>query len=353
MSSNSSIINEARQHYDIINRLRTDYLPLNSVCWEPKIKEHADFINSHIDSEEQVIAFAQKSNYFDYRIIKHRPTNFIYQYFENILYSIHPIVRDEIQNFIETPHSYDTVMLNNPLCNSTRLVSTTLYVHASFILSCLEYDKSLTKVCEIGGGYGNIARMWLTNPIKPAKFYMIVDLPESLFFAEVFLKTCLPGIKLIYLTNEEDAQIGVEYTETPLIILCPVQHYNLTKTFDFELVINTLSLGEMTQEWVEFWANWLKEQSASHFFSSNSFASELDQMFESGCLLAPVVPSDWVMTKYLLNNAYSSFFNEYTRRYADIWFEKIQINQSRTDIVRIAFEHRKHTKFSVNELMVP
>jgi len=61
-----------------------------------------------------------------------------------------------------------------------------LYWHAFHILSSLRFKGDIDSVCEVGGGYGNPALQWLTNPVKPVGRICIVDMPEVLFFAEVF-----------------------------------------------------------------------------------------------------------------------------------------------------------------------
>ena len=69
-----------------------------------------------------------------------------------------------------------------------RLVSLVMYYHARNVLAALTYANKPRRIVEIGGGYGEIARMWCKNPIAPPEFYVIADIPECLFFAEVALK---------------------------------------------------------------------------------------------------------------------------------------------------------------------
>src|SRR5262245_9990995 len=57
-----------------------------------------------------------------------------------------------------------------------RLVSLVMYYHARNVLAALTYANKPRRIVEIGGGYGEIARMWLKNPIAPPEFYVIVDI---------------------------------------------------------------------------------------------------------------------------------------------------------------------------------
>ena len=58
-----------------------------------------------------------------------------------------------------------------------RLVSLVMYYHARNVLAALTYANQPRRIVEIGGGYGEIARMWLKNPIAPPEFYVIADIP--------------------------------------------------------------------------------------------------------------------------------------------------------------------------------
>ena len=349
MPNKTPIISLATQRFKSAQAIKTTDLPPHSLLWGEVAKMHHDFILS-CETEEQAITFAQKSNYYDHRIKKHRPS-FIYQYFENVIYNMHPSKRDELPAYAETPvSSLGSVKLHNPMYKNTRLVSTSLYIHTSFILSCLEYKKNITRVCELGGGYGDIARLWMTTPSTPANFHMIVDLPESLFFAEVFLQIVLPKVKLFYLTSEKDADAAAA-EKGPVIVLCPVQLRHLSKRFEIDIVINTLSLGEMTQEWVNFWSVWLNEQKADTFYSSNAFGMELDRMFECESWLSPTVTDNWIMTKYSLDHPYQVFWAEYTRRYAEIFFERTKDGKARTQTLKTFSDMRENTKFTINDIL--
>ena len=110
---------------------------------------------------------------------------------------------------------------------------------------------------------------------------MIVDAPESLFFAETFLRTVLPDTKLIPDGRKRCAGCA-EYPGEPLIVLRPLHLREVTKKFNFDIVINTLSLGRNDPGMGGSLSQWLAEQPARIFYSSNTFGAELDRMFESG-----------------------------------------------------------------------
>ena len=60
-----------------------------------------------------------------------------------------------------------------------RRVSGPMLVHMLFYFSCATRIPDMDRVCEIGGGYGAPARLFMTNSFCRPRSYIIVDLPES------------------------------------------------------------------------------------------------------------------------------------------------------------------------------
>jgi hypothetical protein len=60
-------------------------------------------------------------------------------------------------------------------------------------------------------------------------------------------------------------------------------------------VINTLSMQEMTDEYITFYRDWLAVQSADYFFSYNYCMQSVDYLGESPNLFAPRLPARWVV----------------------------------------------------------
>jgi hypothetical protein len=113
-------------------------------------------------------------------------------------------------------------MLENPLSGpeslgefNGRTVSRVLYYHARNVLAGITYANEPRRVLEIVGGYGEIARLWVTNAIAPAKSYVIVDIPECLFFAEVALRSEF-GEEVGYFEPGIKQQIDSAFADTSL-----------------------------------------------------------------------------------------------------------------------------------------
>ena len=92
--ANNSINEAAKHHYNSVAGLDVGSLPPHSQ-WAPILQAHAKFIQS-CRSERQAMDFVLQTNNYDHRNKKHRP-DFIFQYFENILYNL-PIVQGQYKD---------------------------------------------------------------------------------------------------------------------------------------------------------------------------------------------------------------------------------------------------------------
>jgi putative sugar O-methyltransferase len=121
------------------------------------------------------------------------------------------------------------------------------------------------RVLEIGAGYGLVASMLLRR--LNVRSYTIVDLPENLFLSSFYLPAQFPDLEATFL-DSMDSRIG----PTGLNFLPPPLLPALTGEFD--LVINSYSLQEMTLESVQayfaFAADHLTKEGL--FYSLNSHA---------------------------------------------------------------------------------
>ena len=115
------------------------------------------------------------------------------------------------------------------------------------------YTACVTRLCpepkrilEIGGGMGELARLF--KLAHPDVHYTIVDLPESLFFAEVYLRAHFP---------DGDFQF------------IPVQEIQSLQGIPYDLAINQGSFQEMTASGLEYWLGFLEDSQCRAFYSLN------------------------------------------------------------------------------------
>jgi len=200
-----------------------------------------------------------------------------------------------------------------------QFASNVFFFHLRYLLFCLTHVPQTETICEIGGGYGAPARLWLLNPIRRVSRYFIVDFPESLFFAEVFLNCNFPEIDLRYVLDSGPLDRVGNSKQT--VILCPIHLLEALSRISFDLVINTGSMQEMTEDWIEFWMGWLDRQDARWFYSLNYFAQPLSYMAEGGNTWSPRLGSGWAARLLRFDPAFVR--QQTARNFGEMLAEKI------------------------------
>ena len=112
---------------------------------------------------------------------------------------------------------------------------------------CFPAKTRLERVLEIGGGTGHLARVLMT------KFnigqYVIFDIPETLIFSFSFLTLNFPEKKIV-LFNGKNSLHEVQSAD---ILLVPAPFAEQVPGEEYDLFVNTASMGEMRAESVRYW----------------------------------------------------------------------------------------------------
>lgn len=119
--------------------------------------------------------------------------------------------------------------------------------------------KGKLKILEIGGGYGALG-FWFQSAF-PRIQYTIIDLPESLLFSSIYLSQSCPKKKTSF---------GIEKSDEGFRFVPNYMSDHLNESFD--LIINTLSMSEMSLFQVEHYAELMKEKwikDSGLFFEQN------------------------------------------------------------------------------------
>jgi len=279
------IVNEAKRHLMECDRGNDSIQMPVSDRWKGYLEMIRHEINK-IKYAHQAIYFCQSYIGFDHRTLSALQITY-FPLYENLLDCEFPHFMGAINKTSDSPYSLPETLFRY----NGRLVSNIYYAHLRYVLQCLTYVKEPKTICEIGGGYGGPARLWLQNPIYRPNTYVIIDLPESLFFAEIFLKMNFEKSEILYITDPKP--VSSERASQYPIILCPIKYLNAVSKLSFDLVINTGSLHEMTEEWVVFWMEWLKKQDCRMFYSLNYFAQPLGFMVEGSVAWSPKLTKEW------------------------------------------------------------
>lgn len=121
-------------------------------------------------------------------------------------------------------------------------------LHASGILARIQRkidSGAPVRVCEIGGGYRALA-LWFKQTF-PTVSYTIIDLPESLLFSRLYLTMTLPGVAT-----------GLGLAEVASGIRFVPNHMAEELPGSFDLIVNTLSMSEMTEHQIRKYAHLMR-----------------------------------------------------------------------------------------------
>lgn len=274
----------------------TNELPSYGVRWN-EYAERARRDIDGLDDPVSVLRFAQESVGFEHRSPTAQTLRHLSLY-EQELRTEFPHFADLLNSFDDPPHSAPDTQLNL----NGRLVSNIVPYLTRVILSCLTLVPRPNVILELGGGYGAPARLWLNNKIAAPQCYIIADIPESLFFSEVFLRTTFGSDAVHYV--EEGELLSEEMLSNFRVILCPIPHLSSLEKLPVDLIINTGSLQEMSEEWIAYYMAWLDRQTASYFYSLNYAAQPLNYLAESINLWSPRPSPNWQAKLLRMNPAF-------------------------------------------------
>ena len=315
-----AIVDSARLNFKKV--YRQDVMPA-SLRWEAFRERIQQYIEK-AQTPEEVIFYAQKYVEFDHRA----PDTIekINLYGRTLADEFGPFY-GRFSSMGDSSYSLPHTLFRH---KKRGVISNVFFYHLRYLLFCLAYIKEPRTICEVGGGYGSVARLWLKNPVYKPSIYVIVDFAECLFFAEVFLRVNIKELDILYVTSE--APLDTASLKAQTVILCPIANIKALSGLNFDLVINTGSMQEMPESWVDFWMNWLKNQNCRYFYSLNSFAHPLENMKEMVNAWSPRLSPEWMIRLQRFDPPFVKQQGAY--RFAEILAEKIHRNV--TDPVTLA-----------------
>ncbi len=250
--------------------------------WKEVSEEMAVAINGFGEDSNTVLRYAQNGLHFDHR--RKTDPKVLRDWMAILAYEF-PWFFDKFLEMEDDADSEPETIIKNHI--NGKPLSNILLWHARCLFSICSHITPRT-VLEIGGGYGAFARLWLTSNIAPCDRYYIVDIPESLFFAEAYLRKHF-GDSVGYWKDRDPG------TKIVLIPLPSLKDIDLS----VDLVISMGSMQEMTNNWVKFYMDWLDRIKVTFFYSINYAGQPLYEMGESRNLWSPRPSQQW--TTRLLN----------------------------------------------------
>ena len=275
------------------------YPPSFSVTpwWKMKQQKTHDRITNFQSSQEAVeYAQAGQKSGFDHRIFDAEIAKSTVLFKVGELERIFPPWRLKESPFLESQYSIKESLVEL----EGRQVSSIFLSHVNYYLRATAALKGAApkRVLEIGGGYGALARVFKLAAPKCA--YVIVDLPESLFYSQTFLRLNFPDAVIGYVAEEGPVDVSA-YD----FLLVPVQLSHVLTGAAFDLAINTGSLQEMPMAAVMHWMRFLQETiKPSFFYSFNYFLNNKKAYLESiGDYneICPVLDPWWAVLYFEIN----------------------------------------------------
>lgn len=136
--------------------------------------------------------------------------------------------------------------------------------HATIIRLEEKIGQPQRSVLELGAGCGNLAAQLIGR--WPYLKYTIIDLPDTLVFSMMFLRATYPEKTWQLVAVEDEILIGADFT------FIPVGLEGALKGEEFDIFINTASLGEMPRKTVQHWFNFIQTQiKVRYLLSVNRF----------------------------------------------------------------------------------
>jgi putative sugar O-methyltransferase len=285
VSNSASVLDLARRHYSASVGLEYPEPLRPSVRWSHWSKLAANAISSFDDARE-AICFAQRRMGFEHRFSAAESLG-RWNAYERALLDDFPSQSDLLPLLGESYLSHpDTVTFFRG-----RPMSSIMFWQAHEFLAVFSRVPNPARVVEIGGGYGTLARLWTSNCPSLSSYWMM-DFPESLFFAETYLRSQLPGIDVLYVTSGQTLQ-DIENSGAR-IVLCPVQLAETLRGGASDVIINCGSMQEMTDQAVVYWGDWIEASRTSYFYSLNYFLQPIQQLRGgSANWLCPRLGADW------------------------------------------------------------
>ena len=161
-------------------------------------------------------------------------------------------------------------------------------------------------ICELGGGYGRNAFVFLK--VYPKCKYIMVDIPPALFLSQHYLSTLFSDRKIFrFRCFNNFKEVEREFLESDLVFLLPHQAEMIPRKC-VDLFINISSLHEMKYDQVHAYFSLIDRLTRGYFYTKQWFVSrnqEDDVTITAGDY---PVPDDWKQLYFQEAKVQTHFF---------------------------------------------
>ena len=120
----------------------------------------------------------------------------------------------------------------------------------------IQRDGTKLRIVELGGGLGHLARTMRLMGVSCS--HLIIDLPETLVFSYSFLRMNFPDLRFLLVSDSEQVP-EVEAGRYDFAFV-PVHRAESIVSANFDLFVNTASMGEMRNETIRHWMNYIQNR---------------------------------------------------------------------------------------------
>ena len=141
------------------------------------------------------------------------------------------------------------------------------------IRRCIQRGGKPLRVLELGAGLGHLARTLRITGVS--RSHLILDLPESLVFSCAFLTANFPEASYVFVSDADEARsVKPDAYDFVFVPSCYAEQIDVSGS---ELFVNTASLGEMRNETIRYWMDFIQRRTAvKHLFTQNRFLNTID-----------------------------------------------------------------------------
>jgi hypothetical protein len=164
-----------------------------------------------------------------------------------------PIVPATLENYRRALATHDPLGLWRANVEDPEVLRTLVtadlgsIMDVDFIHSFMQRQPEVTRVLEVGGGYGRLAEAMLNVFGRSIRYVMVDAVPASLFYAKRYMAKACP-----------QARVGSYYDGDPFdfekfdCYVMPSWHFEKQNKYRYDACVNVLSFQEMAQQHVDY-----------------------------------------------------------------------------------------------------
>lgn len=134
------------------------------------------------------------------------------------------------------------------------------------------------RIVEIGGGLGHLARTMRLMGVSCS--HLIIDLPETLVFSYSFLRMNFPDMRFLLVSGSEQVP-EIEAGRYDFAFV-PVHCAESIVNANFDLFVNTASMGEMRNETIRHWMNYIQNRlRLRYLFTLNRYLNTINPILHA------------------------------------------------------------------------